>query len=663
MNPLSPNVRIKKPNYGTWRAISLGTIYLLFGIHFAHWKIAGRTLAPLELNEVLYTLHQGIITAGFIFMGIAILSTLVVGRFFCSWMCHIVALQDLSEWLLNKFNIKPKQIKSRFLLMIPFFAVLYLFILPQIERIYFGQPLGILRIQSDNEGWASFITNDFWRNLPGLGITLLTFFICGFLIIYFLGSRSFCQYVCPYGAIFALTDRVTPGKIKLTGGCNQCGLCTAVCSSHIKVHKEILHFGKVVDHNCLKDLDCIQVCPNEAIHFGFTKPSGFQQLSSISSEKKFYDFTWREDIALLFLFAIFLSIYFGLYDSVAFLLALSISVILSFLCIKTYHLNKSYFQQINKIVLKSSGKLTLYGKRFLLVFSLIIIFTIHSAFIRYFQLLGEHYYNKIAFISSDTSLELNEEEIRRNLNLANQHLHSAYTWGLFAPTPLLRQLAALSIYTKDSHNAIFYLEKMLTLTPKDTEARIRLSKLLITQQNESSAVNHLKTIISEHANTSTEKNIKEEALIVLGHLEEKNGFPLEALNHYKEALKIDSNNKEAWLASGVLFARSGKLNEGEKYLLKASEYFEFSPIIENNLATIYLQQKFYGKARPHVEKLLQIDPNQTQARFNLAMIKFSSGEIEEAKNDLKSLHYDHPDHTNTKQALQLIEADQKRKKQ
>ncbi len=661
MKSYSPNAQTKKPNYGTLRAISLGAIYLLFGLHIAHWKIAGRTLAPLEFNEVLYTLHRGIITAGFIFMGVAMLSTIIVGRFFCSWMCHIVALQDLSEWLLNKFKIKPKQIKSRFLLMIPFFAVLYLFILPQIERIYFGQPLPVFRIQSDNEGWASFITNDFWRNLPGLGVTLLTFFFCGFLIIYLLGSRSFCQFVCPYGAIFAITDRVSPGKIKLTGDCNQCGLCTSVCSSHIKVHKEILHFGKVVDHNCLKDLDCVQVCPNDAIHFGFTKPSGLQQLSSIYAEKKVYDFTWKEDIALLFLFTLFLCIYFGLYDSVAFLLALSISTILSFLCIKTYRLKNNYFQQINKIVLKNSGKLTFYGKAYLFIFSLIVIFTIHSAFIRYFQLRGEHYYNKVAFIASDTSLELNQEKISYNIIRANQHLHLAYKLGLFAPAPLLRQLAALSIYTKDSRKAIFYLEKMLSLTPKDTEARIRLSKLLITLQNEPSAANHLKTIIGEHANTATENNIKGEALILLGHLEEKNGFPIEALNHYNEALEIDSNNKEGWLAAGVLFTRSGKLYEGEKYLLKASKYFESSSTIENNLAAIYLQQKLYGKARPHVEKLLLIEPNQTQAIFNLAMIKYSSGEIEEAKNDLLSLLRQHPDHVKARQALQLIESDQKQK--
>jgi ferredoxin len=326
---MDPQLRVealKKPDYSHWRVICLSLVYLLMGIHIAHWKIAGRTLAPLELNEVLYTLHLGIITAGFIFMGVALLSIVIAGRFFCSWMCHILALQDLSEWILKKLKIKPKHIRSRYLYLIPFICFGYLFLLPQIQRIYFHQPLAIWRIQSDSEGWASFITNDFWRNLPGFGITMLTFFTCGFGIIYFLGSRSFCQYVCPYGALFAMTDRIAPGKIKLTGDCNQCGKCTAVCSSHIKVHKEILHFGKVVDHELLKRSGLCagmsERCNSVWLH---ETNRIFSSLNAIPSEKKqFRLHFYKEDVILVFLFMLYLPIYFGLYDSIAFLLAATV---------------------------------------------------------------------------------------------------------------------------------------------------------------------------------------------------------------------------------------------------------------------------------------------------------------------------------------------------
>ena len=52
--------------------------------HYAHWKLSGRTLAPLELNEVMHTLELGIVTAGFLFMVAAFLSFLLLRSGRCS---------------------------------------------------------------------------------------------------------------------------------------------------------------------------------------------------------------------------------------------------------------------------------------------------------------------------------------------------------------------------------------------------------------------------------------------------------------------------------------------------------------------------------------------------------------------------------------------------
>lgn len=263
------------------------------GLHIAHWQIAGKTLAPLEFNEVLYTIHRGIITAGFIFMGITIIGTLVVGRFFCSWMCHILALQDASSWLLNKLHIKPHHVRSRFFYFIPFLVAIYLFILPQIEKIYVGATDGGLKVLSDRkEGWASFTTTDFWRNLPD-GITLTTFFVLWIPNCLFSGIKDFLSVCLPLRGIVCHNRQVCSGKIILSGDCNQCGLCTASCNSHILVHKEIKQFGKVVDHNCLKDLDCVQVCPNDALSFGFTKPSGLKSLPGELQQRSMIFLNWR----------------------------------------------------------------------------------------------------------------------------------------------------------------------------------------------------------------------------------------------------------------------------------------------------------------------------------------------------------------------------------
>src|SRR5438552_937939 len=97
-----PEARSRARRYSRWRTATLASVYVLFGLHIAHWRIAGKTLAPLELNEVMYTLELGIVTAGFLFMLVAALATLVFGRFFCSWGCHILALEDPCAWMLGK---------------------------------------------------------------------------------------------------------------------------------------------------------------------------------------------------------------------------------------------------------------------------------------------------------------------------------------------------------------------------------------------------------------------------------------------------------------------------------------------------------------------------------------------------------------------------------
>ena len=130
----------KPSKYGKWRALTLASVYVLMGIHIAHWKLNGTTLAPLELNEVMYTLELGIVTAGFLFMAVALLATLIFGRFFCSWGCHILALQDLCGWLLEKINVRPKPVRSRVLLLVPPAALFYMFVWPQILRLHEGRP-------------------------------------------------------------------------------------------------------------------------------------------------------------------------------------------------------------------------------------------------------------------------------------------------------------------------------------------------------------------------------------------------------------------------------------------------------------------------------------------------------------------------------------------
>ncbi|HRH67322.1 MAG TPA: tetratricopeptide repeat protein [Bacteroidia bacterium] len=646
-----------KRDYGKWRAISLAAVYLLMGVHIAHWKQAGRTLAPLEFNEVLYTVHLGIVTAGFLFMGLTMIATLVAGRFFCSWMCHMVALQDGSAWLLNKVGIRPRHIRSRTLLWLPFAAVIYLFVLPQIERAMTGQPPVSLHIAQDSEGWASFMTTDFWRNLPAVGITLFTFFICGGLAIYVLGSRSFCQYGCPYGMVFALADRVAPGKIKLTGDCTQCGKCTAVCSSHVQVMREVNQFDRVVDPNCLKDMDCVQVCPENALSFGFGKPAGFLSMKKLDGYKKRYDFTVAEDIFLAIGTFIFITIFRGLYDTVPFLLAIALGIILSFGVITLTRLWRKEYVRIGHYVLKRPNRLTSHGKVFSAFMLLMIVFSVHSAFIHVYTYLGEHDYNTLLKEQKQSGLKSTENFSSGKVDRSFERLQTADRYGLWHPASLQRELAALSLLKNDRPAAEKYLEKMLDKLPEDMEGRLKFGKLLVLQGKTRAAEEQLKLAAKMDAVTNQEKHLRAEAALALGHLRESSGFASEALPYYLDALRDEPSNAEVKLALGVLYTRTGQLHAAERLLTEISTDNQNSALIENNLAVICMRQKRYAEAEMHFDNVNRMQPGNVQVLYNLAMLKYVSGDKEAGYASMKNLLARHPEHRNAKAALGMMESE------
>src|SRR5688572_28533220 len=76
---------IRKSKSGPRRAAVLIGVHLLIAAHLLHWWWKGRTISPVEPSEAMYTLNQGHLNAGFIFFALAILSTLIFGRFFCGW--------------------------------------------------------------------------------------------------------------------------------------------------------------------------------------------------------------------------------------------------------------------------------------------------------------------------------------------------------------------------------------------------------------------------------------------------------------------------------------------------------------------------------------------------------------------------------------------------
>src|SRR5690606_33751455 len=195
------------------------------------------------------------------------------------------------------------------------------------------------------------ITTDFWATFPPVAVAIPFLFIIGFVTVYFLGSKGFCTYGCLYGGVFVLADRVAPGRIGVTEDCNQCGHCTAVCTSNVLVHAEVRDHGMVVDPGCMKCMDCVSVCPNDALYFGFGKPAVVDKTESKTARK--YSLTWPEEIAGVAIFSASFFAVWDVYQLVPMLMAVGVAIVTTFLALRLIRLFKAGDLSFYKFNLKS----------------------------------------------------------------------------------------------------------------------------------------------------------------------------------------------------------------------------------------------------------------------------------------------------------------------
>jgi polyferredoxin len=358
---------------GRWRALVLILVHLAIAARIAHWKLTGSAITPLEPSEAGLAASEGLLTAGFFFFLLLILSTLVLGRWFCGWGCHVVALQDACGALLARLGLRPRPLRARLLVWIPAVAALELFLAPALLRLWRGEPWPSLRVH--------LVTEDFWARFPGPAVALLTLAVCGGVCVWALGNKGFCTYACPYGALFGFADRFAPGRIRVTDACEGCGHCTAVCSSNVRVHQEVRRFGMVVDAGCMKCLDCVSACPKEALYFGFGKlPDRSQRRAA---EPKRFDFSLAEELCMLGLFVAALYAFRNLYGRVPFLLALALASLTALGLALLWRLARRADLRFQHLTLKRSGRLAPAGFAAILPLLGWPAFSLHSGLLQY----------------------------------------------------------------------------------------------------------------------------------------------------------------------------------------------------------------------------------------------------------------------------------------
>lgn len=597
---------IRPSKTSRWRALALGTLTLLMIAHVVQWWLMGRTISPIEPSESMATIQRGAINAGFIFFAVAILATLILGRFVCGWGCHILALQDFCAWILKKLGLKPKPFRSRLLVFVPLIVALYMFVWPTVYRYLAAPPDEPLVPQFSNH----LVTTEFWATFPPLAVAIPFLFICGFMTVYFLGQKGFCTYACPYGGFFSLADKIAPGKIRVTDACNQCGHCTATCTSNVLVHAEVKQYGMVVDPGCMKCMDCISVCPNDALYFGFGKPS----ITVKQTIKRNYSLTWPEEIAAaIIFFASYMAVW-DVYQLVPLLMALGVSTITTFVALRSWRLLRSTDLAFYRFALRASGKIRLAGWVFLAFSVAWIGLNVHSGWVRYHESAGVRAFTNIKIpdelaLARTNPVRWLSAADRLNIEAGRGHLHNAFDRGLFINGDALSKLAWMEYLSGNTEMAVQLLEKAAAHQSGQSRA--------FSLYYRGAMLNRLRRY--DEARASLDLALSERPDLVVAHEERGEslwqlGRKEEAVTAWADALKTTPGLP---LANNMLAGAKASLGDAaaaSTFEKQADQYTPADPLF-NWMVGLRLQNLGMNElAEKHFQRAIQLNPEFRRAR-------------------------------------------------
>jgi len=609
--PVLGNLPVQKPDIrpsrtSRWRALSLIILYLLMIAHFVQWRMTGSTVSPIEPSESMYTLQNGAINAGFVFFMLAILGTLIFGRFVCGWGCHIVALQDFCLWLLKKFGLTPRPFRSRLLVFTPLVVALYMFVWPTVSRYV---------IKAANEpAFPNFtnhlITTEFWATFPPVAVAIPFLFICGFMTVYFLGAKGFCTYACPYGGFFGVADKIAPGRIRVTDACNECGHCTAVCTSNVLVHAEVKQYGMVVDPGCMKCMDCISVCPNDALYFGFGKPA----VTVKKSVTKNFPLTWPEELAAAVIFFVSFLAVWDAYQLVAMLMALGIATVTTYLALRTWQLLRASDLSFYRWNLKSAGHIQTAGWAFLSFAVIWIGLNAHSGYVRYHDRAGAIAFEKIRIPDELALARINPARWlsaadRENITAGKSHFYKAANAGLFVNKDAISKLAWIEYLSGNTQASIDLLNTAADHQSGQGKALSLYYRGAILNRlgRFDQALVSLDEAIAERPDLVTAREEKGESLWQLGRKDE-------AIATWTQAV---ADNAELPLANYMLSAAAGEMGRPDQaaaYEKKADASTPADPLFHWMLGLRLQNVGMNDLAEKHFAKAIELNPEFKRAR-------------------------------------------------
>ncbi len=237
---------------------------------------------------------------------IIILFTLIFGRMFCSWICPLGTLIDIT----GRFISGPsRQIRLRYLkygilaliLIAAFFGVQLLgffdpFSLLVRSMVFSIDPAlkfivssGFDAVYAIGPAWLTDLTELLYQGLKAFilpykqsffYLSLFSFvLLCSVFLLERFGKRFWCRNFCPLGGLLALLSRVSLFKRVPARSCHHCRMCASNC--RMDAFDENHQF---MIEECNLCMDCLEFCPEKIATFKFALP--FKRRAAIDINRR-----------------------------------------------------------------------------------------------------------------------------------------------------------------------------------------------------------------------------------------------------------------------------------------------------------------------------------------------------------------------------------------
>ena len=219
--------------------------------------------------------------------GLMVAATLMLGRFFCGWICPLGTLLDLISPRIRKIRpIKSLQGGVKYWLLLPLLSasLLNLNLVGLLDPLaillrgltFFFYPLvgltaregwsGLYRVMGEQRDLLAPAYTVIRSNLLPFRDTiyplalLSAVILLGIFVLERYETRNWCRNLCPLGTLLGWLGQFSPFHRSPSGLCSDCGACRELCPTSFTQEE-------LSKDECILCMSCRQGCPNGRVSF------------------------------------------------------------------------------------------------------------------------------------------------------------------------------------------------------------------------------------------------------------------------------------------------------------------------------------------------------------------------------------------------------------